>query len=132
MPDESKVMFDELNLKKAFTCALLMSHIDGQVHEKELALILRFVNEHWKTDYQDLTQVRADIEEEIKPYLIESIAFKGMISEFVDNLTKQMSDAQKVILLNLVEDTMMADGIMTSEEEALFETFKRKLRIEKD
>lgn len=130
MPDESKVVFDELNLKNVFTCALLMSHIDGVVHEKELAIILRFMNDHWKPDYQDLKQARADIEEQIAPYLIESVAFKGMMNEFVDNLTKRMSDAQKITLLNLVEDIMMADGIMTSEEETLFETFKRKLRIE--
>ncbi len=132
MSDESKIVFDELSLKNVFTCALLMSHIDGNVHEKELALILRFMNEYWKPNYQDLKQARADIEREIAPYLIESVAFKGMISEFVDNLTKQMSDAQKVILLKLVEDIMLADGIMTSEEVALFETFKRKLRINED
>ncbi len=131
MPAESKVVvFDESNLKNAFTCALLMSYIDGEVHEKEWAFIQRFINDHWKEGYRDFKQVKSEVEENIAPYLIESIAFQGMISDFVDNLTKKMTASQKTILLKLVSDIMMADGIMTSEEKALFETFKFKLCIE--
>jgi uncharacterized tellurite resistance protein B-like protein len=127
--EPTSIEFDEQNLKSAITCALLMSSIDGYVHEKEWALIHRFVKAHWKESYQDFKKFAAEVEQQIAPYLIESIAFKGVLSELVDNLTKDMNKAQKIVLLKLVEDVMVADGLLKSEESELFETFEEKLRI---
>lgn len=122
-------IFDELNAKNAIACALLMSHIDGEVHEKEWAVIQKFVNAHWKPDYQDFKQAKVDVEQEIKPYLIDSLGFQGVLGELVDNLTKKMSSGQKTILLKLVNDVMVADGVMKAEEVRLFETFKEKIQV---
>lgn len=127
--ETTTIQFDEENLKCAITCALLMSSIDGVVHDKEWAIIQRFVNAHWKEEYQDFKQYRAEVEQQLAPYLIDSIAFQGLLSEWVDNLTKDMTKAQKTILLDLVEDIMVADGILTMEETRLFDTFTEKLRI---
>ena len=127
--DSSLIIFDEENLINAITCALLMSYIDGEVHEKEWTIIQRFVDTHWKENYRDFKKVLPDIEAQIKPYLIQSVAFQGILSELIDNLTKDMTPAQKNYLLNMVGNVMAADGFMAPEEAKLFEMFEEKLRF---
>lgn len=106
-----------------------MSYIDGEVHPREWALIQRFVDTHWKKEYQDFRQFKVEVKNQIAPYIIDSIAFQGVLRELIDNLTKEMSFAQKSILLNLVSDIMIADGVMATEETELFEMFTEKLRV---
>lgn len=128
--DPTSAIFDETNLRNAISCALLMSYIDGEVHDKEWAVIQRFVDTHWKKHYQDFKQFKIEVEEQISPYLIDSIAYHGVLKELIDNLTKEMSPGQKSILLSLVKDVMIADGIMAAEETRLFDMFTEKLGIE--
>lgn len=123
-------IFDESNLKNAISCALLMSYIDGEVHDREWAIIQKFVDTHWKKEYQNFKQFKIEVEEQIAPYLIDSISFQGVLRELIDNLTKEMSSSQKTILLTLVSDIMIADGVMAVEETRLLDMFNEKLRID--
>lgn len=127
--ESAPVIFDEDGLRNAITCAVLMSYIDGELHEKEWEIILRFVDAHWKKSSQEFKQFIDDVKEQIAPYLIQSVAYYGILDELVDNLIKEMTNSQKVVLLNLIEDIMIADGVLTSEESKLFETFSEKMRI---
>ena len=48
--------FDEKTLKNVISCAVLMSSIDGQIHEKEWEIIQSFADQHWKVDYQSFAE----------------------------------------------------------------------------
>ncbi len=127
--ERGAVVFDEDSIKNAVACAMLMSYIDGDVDDRERAVIRRFVNAYWKDEYRDYKQVKAEIDEQISPFIIDSAGFQSIISELVDNLTKDMTPPQRTFLLKLVNDVMMADGVMKPREARLFEMFTERLHI---
>ncbi len=128
--DETKVnLFDETTLKNVISSAILMSSIDGEIHEKEWDVINSFAKIHWKDEYQNIEQYKADIKKEIINVLNENAKLKKKLNELVEQLTGHLNSVQKNIALNLVGDVMVADNVMTLEESKLFFTFMEKLGI---
>ncbi len=121
--------FDEEALKNAITCALLMSSIDGEVHDKEWDIIQTFIDRHWKKEYQDFPKFKKVVEQELDAVLKDKESFQSSLNSLIEKLTLHLSSDQKNVLLNLVGDIMIADGIMTLEESKLFATFMEKLGI---
>lgn len=125
----SNHLFNETTLKNAIACALLMSSIDGEVHEKEWAVIQGFVEKYWKEDYQHFPLYKSEMEHEIEQLLVGGKSLQSRINQRVTQLTGNLNSSQKNIVLNLVGDVMVADGMMTLEESKLFATFMEKLGI---
>ncbi len=124
-----KELFDETTLKNIISSAVLMSSIDGEIHQKEWEIILSFVDQHWQDDYQDFKSHQQNIERDIGMIFQEKEKFQQKLNDLVEQLTTNLNSRQKNIVLNLVGEVMIADGIMTLEESKLFATFMDKLDI---
>lgn len=122
-------LFDERTLKSVITCALLMSSIDGEVHDREWDVIQLFIDRYWKKNYQDFPKFKKQMEQEIESVFNDFKSFQDRLDAMLEKLTDNLSADQKNALLNLVGDVMIADGIMTLEESKLFATFMEKLGI---
>lgn len=128
-PDSVDDKFDEETLKNIIACALLMSSIDGEVHEKEWRIIKDFADEHWKEEYSDFGRFQKSAWKEIRSLFDENKKFQMKLNELVGKLTYNLNSHQKNTVLNLIGDVMIADGVMTLEESKLFATFMEKLGI---
>lgn len=122
-------LFDEETLKNIISCAVLMSSIDGEIHKDEWSIIQSFANRHWKTDYDSFSSFEKLVKTEIEAIFNEKEKFQMKLNELVRKLTGNLNSQQKNIVLNLVGEVMIADGIMTLEESKLFQTFMDKLGI---
>ena len=122
-------MFDEETLRNILSCAVLMSSIDGEIHKKEWDVIQNFANMHWKADYRGFSRFEKQVKKEIESIFSEQEKFQLKLNELVEKLTGNLNSEQKNIVLNLVGDVMVADGIMTLEESKLFATFMDKIGI---
>ncbi len=122
-------LFDESTLKSVITCALLMSSIDGEVHDREWDVIQLFIDRYWKKEYQDFSKFKKQMEQELETMYYDFKSFRDRLDSLLKKLTNNLSADQKNALLNLVRDVMIADGIMTLEESKLFATFTEKLGI---
>lgn len=131
--EEITEVFNEKSLKNAVRSAILMSLIDGELHEKEWDVIQAFVDENWREEYEDFNQfqesVKKDIIEEIEGILSDEEKLKHKIDEMVDDLVPDLTLPQKNIVLNLVGDIMVADGIMTLQESKLFSVFMDRMGL---
>jgi tellurite resistance protein len=127
--DMQTTLFDEAKLKSVITCALLMSSIDGEVHDTEWNVIQTFINRYWKKDYQEFPKFKKIMEQEIETVFKDNQLFQARLDNLIEKLTTNLTSDQKNALLNLVGDVMIADGIMTLEESKLFATFMEKLGI---
>ena len=121
--------FDEDNLKKVISSAVLMSSIDGEVHENEWEVIETFAKKYWKDEYQEFEEYELSVKKEIDTLLKDKFKFQPKLDALVEHLTDNLNSQQKNIMLNLVGDVMVADNIMTLEETKLFSTFMEKLGI---
>ncbi len=121
--------FDEDTLKNVISCAVLMSSIDGKIHENEWEIIQGFVEQHWKEDYQSFQEFQKQTISEIESVIRENQTFRMRLDRLVEDLTGNLDSHQKNLVLNLVGDVMVADGIMTLDESKLFNTFMDKLGI---
>ena len=129
MKDPNPILFDEPALKNAITCAIMMSFVDGEIHEKEWDVIQSFIDQFWQEDFSDQYAFKAKVSRDIEMIFSKSESFQAKTIEMVETLAKDLNSAQKDIVLNLVGDVMAADGIMTLEESKLFATFMDKLGI---
>ncbi len=130
MDDQMQVrLFDETTLKRVISSAVLMSSIDGEVHEKEWDVIKQFMEEHWQDEYESFEVHEEKIKNEIKHLLNKKSQLQQRLNSIVDHLTCDLTSEQKNIVLNLVGNVMIADGIMTIEESKLFSTFMEKMGI---
>ncbi len=127
-------VFNENSLKNAVYSAILMSLIDGELHETEWKVIQSFVNEHWREEYEDFKTyqgvVKKRITREVETILADPEKLKHQIEAVVEELTPELTLPQKNIVLNLVGDVMVADGIMTLEESKLFTVFMEKMGLQ--
>jgi len=127
-------VFNENSLKNAVYSAILMSLIDGELHETEWKVIQGFVNEHWREEYEDFktyqSVVKKRITREVETILADPEKLKNQIEAVVEELTPELTLPQKNIVLNLVGDVMVADGIMTLEESKLFTVFMEKMGLQ--
>lgn len=122
-------MFDEETLKNVISCAVLMSSIDGEIHADEWEIIQGFADKHWKSDYTSFTKHQKSIQNDIQSILNKEDKVQLKLNELVEKLTGNLNAEQKNIVLNLIGDVMVADGIMTLEESKLFATFMDKIGI---
>lgn len=122
-------VFNEPNLKNAIFCALLMSSIDGEIHEKEWEIIQKFADLHWRQEYQRFEIFKEAMEKEIEPFLEKKETSQDRLKKMIEELTGQMNSSQKDVLLKLVGDVMAADGVMTLEESKLFALFMDEIGI---
>ncbi len=127
--DYSVNIFDEETLKNVLSCAVLMSSIDGEIHETEWDAIVNFANKHWKAEYKSFSRYQKDVKKEIESILNEQDKFQLKLNELVAKLTGNLNASQKNIVLNLIGDVMVADVIMNLEESKLFATFMDKIGI---
>lgn len=128
-PNSVDEKFDEETLKNIIACALLMSSIDGEVHEKEWRIIKDFADIHWKEEYSDFGRFQKSVWREIRTLFDEDKKFQMKLNELVGKLTCNLNSHQKNTVLNLVGEVMIADGVMTLDESKLFATFMEKLGI---
>lgn len=122
-------MFDEETLKNVISCAVLMSSIDGEIHADEWEIIQGFADKHWKPDYKSFTKHQKLITNDINSILNKEEKVQLKLNELVEKLTGNLNAEQKNVVLNLIGDVMVADGIMTLEESKLFATFMDKIGI---
>ena len=122
-------LFDENTLKDAIACAVLMSSIDGEIHDTEWQVIQSFANKYWKDDYMDFNTFQGEITGKIESVFNEEETFQEKLNQFLEKLTGNLTSQQKNIVLNLVGDVMAADGIMTLDESKLFASLMDKLGI---
>ena len=134
MEGEVLEVFNEKALKNAIYSALLMSLIDGYLHENEWDIIQSFADTHWREEYENFDQYKDEVKHEINQLLSKTKNEKEVIAKrvqkIVEELTPDLTHQQKNIVLNLVGDVMIADGIMTLEESKLFQVFMEKLGIQ--
>lgn len=122
-------LFDEKTLKNAISCAVLMSSIDGEIHRTEWQVIQEFAGKYWQEDYQDFSRFQDEITKEIETVFKDEESFQSRLDHFIHELTNDLNSEQKNLVLNLVGNVMVADGIMTLEESKLFSTLMEKLGI---
>lgn len=127
-------VFNEKSLKNAVYSAILMSLIDGELHDKEWSVIQAFVDEHWREEYEKFDQyqelVKTEIIKEVEGIISDADQLKKKIEVIVADLIPDLTLPQKNIVLNLVGDVMVADGIMTLEESKLFAVFMDKMGLQ--
>lgn len=122
-------LFDEDTLKNAISCAVLMSSIDGEIHEKEWQVIQSFVDKYWQEEYKAFSRFQVEIKKEIESVFKKEASFQAKLDHFAAKLTDDLDSEQKNIVLNLIGDVMVADGVMTLGESKLFSTLMEKLGI---
>ncbi len=136
MPENESVteVFNEKSLKNAVYSAILMSLIDGELHETEWTVIQGFVDEHWREEYENFDQykdvVKTEIIKEVEAIISNPEQLKKKIEAIVADLIPDLTLSQKNIVLNLVGDVMVADGIMTLEESKLFSVFMDQMGLQ--
>ncbi len=127
--ENNENLFDEDTLKNAIACAVLMSSIDGEIHDSEWQVIQSFADKYWKDDYDDYNEFQETITGEIGDVFNVEETFQEKLKLFVKKLTDNLTSQQKNVIINLVGDVMAADGIMTLEESKLFATLMEMLGI---
>ncbi len=121
------VDFNETDLKRVVFCAVLMSSIDRDVHEKEWEVIESFVNAHWKEEYGRFVDFQKNLLYEIYELLETESELYQKIDEIIDALVADLDQGQKDAVLELVGDVMAADDIMAMEESNLFANLFERL-----
>jgi len=127
--DEMLELFNEGTLKSAIYSALLMSLIDGELHENEWKIIETFAKKYWLDDYENFESYEKKIKKEIQSFLSDNEKLEKKISNVVSTLTPELTSHQKNAVLNLVGEVMIADGVMTLDESKLFAVFMEKMGI---
>ena len=127
-------VFNEKSLKNAIYSAILMSLIDRELHEKEWEVIQAFADEHWLEEDEDFDQyqevIKKEIINEVEIIIADPLLLKQKIEAIVEDLIPDLTLPQKNLVLNLVGDVMVADGIMTLEESKLFAVFMDKMGLQ--
>lgn len=131
--EEIGEVFNEKSLKNAVYSAILMSLIDGELHETEWSVIQKFVDEYWREEYQSFDQyqefAKTEIIREVEGIISNPDQLREKIEVLVADLVPELTLPQKNIVLNLVGDVMVADGIMTLEESKLFTVFMDRMGL---
>ncbi|NQU65379.1 MAG: hypothetical protein HQ517_14010 [SAR324 cluster bacterium] len=127
-------VFNEKSLKSAIYSAILMALIDRELHELEWKVILAFVDKHWLDEYEDFDQYQENIKKkivkEVEPLIDNPKLLNKKIEMIVEDLIPDLTLPQKNMVLNLVGDVMVADGIMTLDESKLFAIFMDKMGLQ--
>ena len=127
-------VFNEKALKNAIYSAILMSLIDRELHEKEWEVIQAFADEHWLDEYDDFEEyqevIKKEIIKEVEIIISDPKLLNQKIEAIVEELIPDLTLPQKNLVLNLVGDVMVADGIMTLEESKLFAVFMDKMGLQ--
>lgn len=127
--NECLELFNEVTLKSAIYSAVLMSLIDGELHDDEWKIIETFAKIYWLEDYENFEIYERKIKREIQSFLADNSKLEVTISDVVSHLTPELTSQQKNVVLNLVGEVMIADGVMTLEESKLFAVFMEKMGI---
>lgn len=131
--DKTAEVFNEKSLKNAVYSAILMSLIDGELHDTEWDIIQAFVNKHWREEYEDFDTYQKTVKKalikEVDDIVSNPDKLKQRIETIVADLIPDLTLPQKNIVLNLIGDVMVADGIMTLEESKLFTVFMDKMGL---
>lgn len=128
-PNYPENLFDEATLKNVIACAVLMSSIDGEIHDTEWQVIQSFADTYWKDGYVDFELFQEEVTHEIDRVFKDEETFQEKLDQFIEKLTDNLSSNQKNTVLTLVGDVMAADGIMTLEESKLFSKLMNTLGI---
>ncbi|MCP4754913.1 MAG: hypothetical protein GY866_28895 [Proteobacteria bacterium] len=127
--DDETIVYNERTLKKVIFSAVLMSLIDGELHEKEWDVIESFADKYWREEYDLFYEYEKEVKKEIGAIVADESVLMGRIDGIVEQLVSQLDSPQKNEVLNLVGDVMTADGVMTLEESKLFALFMEKIGI---
>jgi len=119
--------FDKKTLVKVIFCAALMASIDGEVDRREWEVIHKFVKDRWRKEFGEFKAVQSQIIKDLKSLLATGTHLNEKLDQLVSLLSKHLHAAQKRVLIRLVEEVMLADGKMKSNEEALFNRFLKVL-----
>ena len=117
-------LFDQLTLKSALFCALLMASVDGSFDVAERNVGLSFLNDHWKPEYGSAKDFFLETVKDVKGY----IGTRQKIDKRIMAMAETLGARQKQAILAVVEKVMMADNQVLVTETELFNRIK-KLKI---
>lgn len=123
-PDVEKV-FSENELTNIAHGAILMMLIDGDVDEKEVTVLSKFIKEHYPDDAEKPSETfLSEIVQKYKD-THEGSNLETQLSAIAEKLSLNGDQKQEVI--TLYQAIMMADGTSSDEEQLLLEIFVKHL-----
>ena len=122
-----QTQLDKASLKQVLFCALLMSAVDGEIHQKELEVIKNFRSRYWRIEFGEFKPVQDEIFKKVKQSLQDRERLSQRLDTFLNQLTDKLTSRQRTILLELVANVMVADEKTAREESDLFAQLLDKL-----
>ena len=124
MVSENKNPLSKSALKKIVLCSYIMSGIDGYMDESEFEVIEAFVTANWLESLEDKDEFYKEIDQEVLSFFIPAQGKfelnKDSIVKIVDELTLE----EELMLQDLMNDVMEADGIIDPAEVSLMKIIK--------
>lgn len=121
--------FDEKTIKDVVYAAILMSYIDGEFHEKELDVVQSFAAEYWEDEFEDFDAFQEKAMKNVKKTVDSKSELSKTIDNVVGQLVAELTSQQRNVVLNLLGEVIVADGVMSLAESKLFSTFMDKMGI---
>ncbi len=121
---------DNLNksaLKKIVLCSFIMSGIDGYMDESEFEVISEFTNRNWEETFGEIEEFYKEIDREVLEFFVPTSGKFQLNPESISGIIDDLTLEEEIVLLDLMNDVMEADGIIDPAEVSLIKIIKNHI-----
>jgi len=114
-------------LEKIITYAFIMAAIDGDLDPKEVEIIENFTDDHWNDEWGDSEDFLNKLDKEVVEFFLPKPGRTGIEAfqkDFMNKYQDKLDNEHQIILIELMEKVMMADGVMDEDEITLLNLIK--------
>ena len=119
-------------LKKIVLCAYIMSGIDGYMDESEFEAIEEFTARNWLESFGDKDDFYKEIDQDVLGFFIPAQGKFELKKESIVKIIDDLTLEEELLLQELMNDVMEADGIIDPAEVSLMKIIKDHLETRTD
>jgi len=114
-------------LKKIVLCSYIMSGIDGYMDESEFEVIEEFTAAQWLETFGDKDDFYKEIDREVLSFFVPTQGKFELNKESIVKIIDDLTFEEELLLQELMNDVMEADGIIDPAEVSLMKIIKDHL-----
>jgi hypothetical protein len=117
----------KIALKKIVLCSYIMSGIDGYMDESEFEVIEEFTTGHWLETFGNKDDFYKEVDREVLSFFVPAQGKFELNKESIVKIIDDLTLEEELLLQELMNDVMEADGIIDPAEVSLMKIIKDHL-----
>ncbi|NQU66042.1 MAG: TerB family tellurite resistance protein [SAR324 cluster bacterium] len=116
-------------LKKIVLCSYIMSGIDGYMDESEFEVIEEFTDKNWLEIFGEKEEFFKEIDHEVLAFFVPTEGKFGLNKDNIIKIIDDLTIEEELVLMNLMNGVMEADGIIDPAEVSLMKIIKDHIEV---